>query len=84
MSHSSGNSYREQDQFEEIEHVVTIEKKNPESNAKYMISNPKGNSRCLFPIPHYSSLSPPVSLALYAPRLPCPLTQTFKSSKRSN
>lgn len=43
MSHSSENSYREQDQFEEVEHIVTIEKKVPESKAKYSISNSSGN-----------------------------------------
>ena len=47
MSHSSENSYREQDQFEEIEHIVTIEKKVPETNSKYLISNSSGNNLIL-------------------------------------
>ena len=47
MSHSSENSYREQDQFEEIEHIVTIEKKVPETNSKYLISNSSGNNLTL-------------------------------------
>lgn len=43
MSNYSENSFQEQDQFEEVEHVVTIEKKMPEGGSQITVQNQQGN-----------------------------------------
>ena len=43
MSGRSENSFEEQDQFEEVEHIVTIEKKVPETNSQFTLNNSSGN-----------------------------------------
>ena len=42
MSEHSENSYQERDQFEEVEHVVTIEKKVPEGGSQIVVQNQRG------------------------------------------
>lgn len=43
MSNHSENSFNQRDQFEEVEHIVTIEKKMPEGGSQITVQNQQGN-----------------------------------------